>query len=275
MKGVRKISAVGLRILWVILLTVFTQIGGLIYLFSRFVWKSLRLSWWKRQLAFLVLYFLVSFLLVPPLARIFGREPLPMTGSVKPVNVATCVLNRHYVDRGMVQSMKEISHELRKTYPEIAIEYLDANFPFMDGFPLLPHWSHSDGRKVDLAFYYQDKKSKKFVIENASWIGYGVFENPVGDEVNTGDMCEKNGYWQYNLLGLLPSRYDLEVEPDRTSALVELLAKTSEVEKIFIEPHLKERWGLSHISKIRFHGCHAVSHADHIHIQVRTPKFDL
>jgi len=39
------------------------------------------------------------------------------------------------------------------------------------------------------------------------------------------------------------------------------------VKKIFLEPHLKQRMGLTH-PKIRFHGCHSVRHDDHIHIEI-------
>ncbi|MFT5619364.1 MAG: hypothetical protein ACI85I_002607, partial [Arenicella sp.] len=38
--------------------------------------------------------------------------------------------------------------------------------------------------------------------------------------------------------------------------------------KVFIEPHLKTRLGLENYSKIRFHGCQAVRHDDHIHVQL-------
>lgn len=44
---------------------------------------------------------------------------------------------------------------MQQTEPQIRISYLDANFPFKDGFPLLPHLSHDDGRKVDIAFMYR------------------------------------------------------------------------------------------------------------------------
>ena len=40
------------------------------------------------------------------------------------------------------------------------------------------------------------------------------------------------------------------------------------IKKIFIEPHLKTRWGLKNYQKIRYHGCHAVRHDDHIHVQL-------
>jgi len=38
--------------------------------------------------------------------------------------------------------------------------------------------------------------------------------------------------------------------------------------KVFVEPHLKTRMKLVD-SKIRFHGCGAVRHDDHIHIQLK------
>jgi murein endopeptidase len=53
-----------------------------------------------------------------------------------------------------------------------------------------------------------------------------------------------------------------------TKLLVEVLLKFDNMEKIFIEPHLKSRLGLTN-SKIRYHGCGAVRHDDHIHIQVK------
>jgi murein endopeptidase len=49
--------------------------------------------------------------------------------------------------------------------------------------------------------------------------------------------------------------------------LVEILASEKSIGKIFIEPHLKTRLKLT-TPKIRFHGCRAVRHDDHIHVQL-------
>jgi hypothetical protein len=49
---------------------------------------------------------------------------------------------------------------------------------------------------------------------------------------------------------------------------MELLAAEPEVSKIFIEPHLLKRMGISN-PKFRYHGCHTVSHDDHLHVEVR------
>jgi hypothetical protein len=54
----------------------------------------------------------------------------------------------------------------------------------------------------------------------------------------------------------------------RTKALVNMFVSEYEIGKIFIEPHLKTRLKLTS-DKIRFHGCQAVRHDDHIHVQLR------
>ena len=54
----------------------------------------------------------------------------------------------------------------------------------------------------------------------------------------------------------------------RTKELVILFASNPAIEKIFIEPHLKERLKLNS-EKIRFHGCQAVRHDDHLHVQLK------
>jgi len=53
-----------------------------------------------------------------------------------------------------------------------------------------------------------------------------------------------------------------------TKLLLERIIEFHPIEKIFIEPHLKQRLNLDH-PKIRYHGCGAVRHDDHIHIQVK------
>jgi len=50
--------------------------------------------------------------------------------------------------------------------------------------------------------------------------------------------------------------------------LIATLSKHPDTGKIFIEPHLKSRLGFANDSKVRFHGCAAVRHDDHIHIEL-------
>lgn len=50
--------------------------------------------------------------------------------------------------------------------------------------------------------------------------------------------------------------------------LVAAFARRRAIGKLFLEPHLKSRWRLGAYDKIRFHGCKAVRHDDHLHIQL-------
>ncbi|MDO1446527.1 hypothetical protein Q0590_09720 [Rhodocytophaga aerolata] len=170
-------------------------------------------------------------------------------------------------------SLLEVAEEIRKKYPGTIISYLDANFPFLDGFPLMPHLSHYDGKKVDLAFMYADARNGGYVPGQApSPIGYGVCEEPTGNEKNMPQICENKGYWQYSLLPKLISPYvktNLKLDPDRTRDLIRFASGNKRISKIFLEPHLIKRMHLEGLNKIRFHGCQAVRHDDHVHLQVK------
>ena len=62
---------------------------------------------------------------------------------------------------------------------------------------------------------------------------------------------------------------DLELDKEKTIILIQQLLSISNSEKLFIEPHLKQTLGFNNNSKIRFHGCQAVRHDDHIHFQIQ------
>jgi hypothetical protein len=150
------------------------------------------------------------------------------------------------------------------------VNYLDANFPFINGFPLVPHLSHNDGKKLDLAFCYKDKATLTATNKAPSPIGYGICEEPTPAEKNTAEFCAEHGYWQYSFLkNVMPQsrKNDFVFYGEKTKWLVELFCQDNRIGKIFIEPHLKLRLQLTN-SKIRFHGCRAVRHDDHIHVQL-------
>jgi hypothetical protein len=156
------------------------------------------------------------------------------------------------------------SHRLSK---DQFIIFLDAGFPFMDGFPIFPHLGHRDGRKIDLCFQYLDNKSGKYSAGAPSVLGYGVYEKPLPNEVDQINQCVKAGYWQYD-----PTRYwftssntKKKFSAELTKDLIESLI-SSNAKKIFIEPYLKQRLSLTQ-SEIRFHGCRAVRHDDHLHVE--------
>lgn len=267
----------------ILLLTLFTQTGGIILLlclpsFSiinhhiknniiRFVIKST---------SFALVYILISFAVVPIIAAKFGRVPLPVkvndANAIQPLNILTYLLNRHYLRPQLKETAIRVSDQLNKTYPGSVVCYLDANFPFANGFPLIPHLSHNDGKKLDLAFFYKDAKTGEEINRNVpSGIGYGICELARPGEVNMPLMCEKQGYWQYSFLQkIVPqqAKDKMVFDEKRTKKLLQLLTKNRSIGKIFLEPHLKQRMGLQTYTKIRFHGCQAVRHDDHIHIQL-------
>lgn len=160
---------------------------------------------------------------------------------------------------------------MNEKYPGTTINYLDAGFPFLNGFPLIPHLSHNDGKKLDIAFCYSNSKTGAQTNEVPSFIGYGISEEPITGEVNTAEECDIKGFWQYSFMKkIIPqgNKLNFTFDSKRTKDLVLLFAENAEVGKIFIEPHLKVRLNLNS-DKIRFHGCRAVRHDDHIHIQLK------
>jgi hypothetical protein len=275
-----RLLKVTLTIILFCLLTVLTQVGGLVYLVSILTckwtdkWTSKNyLKATYRLTSFLTLYFLTTFLIVPAIAKPLGRVPLPLTETnhLQPLNMLTCFLNRNYVTPDLYKTALDIAGQMNNNFPGTTVNYLDANFPFVDKFPLIPHLSHNDGKKIDLSFCYRDTKTGETTNECPSFIGYGICEEPLPNEKNTADFCTDKGYWQYSFMTKIISqdnKQDFTFDSDKTRELVNLFATQPTIGKIFIEPHLKTRLNLTS-DKIRFHGCQAVRHDDHIHIQLK------
>ncbi|MGL5011317.1 MAG: hypothetical protein ACRC6I_15670, partial [Paracoccaceae bacterium] len=72
---------------------------------------------------------------------------------------------------------------------------------------------------------------------------------------------------RWSLAWLQPLWPDRPLDVPRTAALVTQLTQDSRVAKIFVEPPLATRLSLAH-PKIRFQGCRAARHDDHLHIQL-------
>lgn len=260
------------------LLTLITQVGGLIYILSVSLHPIINRTTCtppKRRLlkagTFIILYSLCTAFLIPLLARQTGRVPLPVfsNGYVKPLNLIYPLLNRHYVRPVLRNAVNNVAHQIQKLNPGTEVRYLDGGFPFIKGFPLLPHLSHNDGKKLDLAFYYKDRNGIQ-INTSPSAIGYGACEKPHNNEPDTPLRCSQRGYWQYNIVKTLvgwSTSKSMTLDEARTRQLIILLTKSPTVGKIFIEPHLVQRLKLTN-NKIRFHGCQAVRHDDHIHIQL-------
>lgn len=176
--------------------------------------------------------------------------------------------NRNYVKPEINRIIHEVSIDLNKKFPGVKLVYLDANFPFFDGFPLLPHLSHNDGKKLDLSLLYE--REGKVTTDKPSRSGYGIYEPPLPSEENQAEKCANAGYLQYDFpkyLSLGKINRDLEFSEKGTRYLLQQLVNQPKISKIFIEPHLKTRLGATS-PKIRYHGCRAVRHDDHIHFQI-------
>jgi len=222
---------------------------------------------WKKLLLSFTLYFISTLLIIPQIASIFGRVPVQHTEDIIPATWFTVLTNRNYVRPAVNKILLETAKKIK---PQgIKVIYLDANFPFMNGFPLLPHLSHNDGRKLDLALVYENKKGI-IIPAKKSRTGYGVYVNPKAGEVDQLQKCKKAGYYQYDYskyFSLGAVNQELVFSEKGTKILVKRLLEHSDIQKIFIEPHLKSRLGLTD-DRIRFHGCRAVRHDDHIHLQI-------
>lgn len=247
------------HILIITFLTALTQVGGFVWIITIILSKT---KDWKKRYVFPIIYLVFNILLVPSVAPIFGREKLPVfSNSLTPKNWFYPLAFRNYVN----PELKNILLKSAKT-SGIKITYLDANFPFYDGFPLLPHLSHNDGRKIDLSFMYLNKEGHP-TNKKPSFSGYGAFINSNNP---TSKNCINKGYWQYNFTKYLSFGTDKELSFDKSSTkkLIQHLLSHSETQKIFIEPYLKSNLNLQD-SRIRFHGCQAVRHDDHIHLQIK------
>ncbi len=257
------------RIILFFVLTIISQIGGVIYLLSLFISKKWNKNFkFKKLLIFSSLYLVVTFVFVPMISPIFGREKIKNSDKINSTNFMIILLNRNYVKPELNELLSDVATELKGT--NIEIHYLDANFPFINKFPLLPHFSHNDGKKIDLSLIYE-KEDGKITNQQKSVSGYGVFEEPKSNEYNQIEKCKKNGYFQYDYPKYLTFgkiNKDLVFSEKATKILITKILKNKSLEEIFIEPHLKYRLNLND-NKIRYHGCRAVRHDDHIHIQIK------
>ncbi|KAF5887713.1 MULTISPECIES: hypothetical protein [Rhizobium] len=264
-----------LHALIVLILTLLTQIGGIAYLVALAASRAWGLRRFLAKLAIFLLCYAGATFAAGLAAPIFGRVRLScVAGATDRLVVRSpiyCLLNRNYVTPELRDLAKALAAHMDKEFPGTVTVALDANFPFMNGFPLLPHLSHADGKKLDFAYYYKNEDGAFLNGATRSPIGYFAFEQPApGDE----RPCEGRNDWlttRWDFDALQPLFPAYWIEEQRTSAAIGWL--TSEgvtrfgLQKIFIEPHLKNALGIAD-SHIRFQGCRAARHDDHIHIQV-------
>jgi len=253
-----------LHVIWIIVLTIFTQVGGIIWILSIVLSRKFKL---KQLYIFPLIYLLFNVLIIPPIAKTFGREPLPVFNDhLRPRNWVYPLMFRNYVNQDLKNLLWDASVQLKEK--DIRITYLDANYPFIDNFPIIPHISHGDGKKIDISFNYLDKSGNP-TNKKPSSTGYGIYV--LGDQNITERSCFEKGHWQYDLtkymtLGKINT---LELDIESTRQLIRELVSNPKTENIFIEPQLKYILQLGSESKVGFHGCQAVRHDDHLHLQIK------
>lgn len=269
-----KINTIG-RILFVLVATVVSQVGGITYLlYLSFIKKriSFRNKWITRTArlaAFFTLHWLIVIGLVPQAAKLFDKEPLPFSSDkLKCSNWVSWMCCRNYVKKGVTAELNNIVEATRLATHrfDLQVVYLDAGFPLLNKCQLLPHLSHIDGRQVDLAFCYMEPSDGYQSGKIPNYLGYGMYDEPTEHEVNTAIRCAEDGRWWYGALGWITVWWDddLVTDDQMTQELLRSIEKSPSVRRIFLEPHLKSRWHLG--EKVRFHGCHAVRHDDHVHV---------
>ncbi len=261
-----------IKVFLFIALTIITQIGGIVFLCALMLsnHRYLGSKFWSRICYFVLLYLLATFVIAPLLAPYFGRVKIEHTEHLAAHSFFYQLANRNYVKPQLNKALGQMASSFASQHPNIKIIYLDANFPFWDGFPLLPHLSHDDGKKIDLTFIYEDENNK-MTNKKPGRSGYGIYVQARPTEFDQHALCKKKGYWQYDFTKFLSLgvRYNkLKLSASATRNLAQHIVQNPSVEKIFIEPHLKKRLNLND-PKIRFHGCGAVRHDDHIHLQIK------
>lgn len=237
-----------------LVITLITQIGGIAWLGA--------LPFKRRFLAFVLLYTALTIATIW-IAPLFGRVALSCMdrGPLQVQSWMYCALNRNYVTPELAAVLTDTADAIDRQFPDSVTLVLDANFPFLDGFPLLPHLSHDDGEKADLAFFYRND-GKYIAGATRSPIGFFAFEEGPTQCPDVWPTLR----WDLDRLQPLWQQYETDIP--RNAAILNVLASDTRVGKIFIEPHLQSRFGVSH-PKIRFQGCRAARHDDHIHFQLK------
>ena len=237
----------------IIALTLLTQVGGLAWLIA--------CLFRHRLAAFAALYaaFSIATVHVAPLT---GRVALSCfdTGPLQVQSWTYCALNRVYVTPELRDLLHDTAAQMDQQFPGTQTLVLDAGFPCFTGFPLIPHLSHDDGEKVDLALDYRDATGY-LPGATRSPLGYFAFEQGPTD-------CPPA--WptlRWDLDALQPLWRDLALDLDRTAALLRILADDPRIGRVLVEPHLVQTLNATH-PNIRFQGCRAARHDDHIHLQL-------
>ncbi len=233
----------------------------------------------RRRAVFLpafAVFYVAGTMLAHVAAPSFGRVPLPCRpgNSGYTQSILYCALNRNYASPRAAALFAALAQHMEGAFPGTKTLALDANFPFLKGFPLLPHLSHDDGEKIDIALYYTDDQGNYLPGDTRSPVGYFAFEQPMTGATNP---CGERSRiatlrWDMSWLQRFFPQYRLDQARTREALVwLDQAGPALGLEKIFVEPHLAARL-VVHGSAVRFQGCRAARHDDHIHFQTKADE---
>ena len=183
-------------------------------------------------------------------------------GALRPNGVLNCVDERNYVTPPALAALQQAAQTVRTAYPGAAVRYMEASWA-SGKRPMPPHLSHGDGREVDLALYYETARGSPLGrTPTLDPLGYGAFEPP---RTEAERVC-KDGALGANDAPDPPKTRAWRLDETRTRLLLKTLTADPRVRRVFIEPHLKARLGFGGDDKVRFAGCQAARHDDHLHV---------
>lgn len=194
-----------------------------------------------------------------------GLVTLPCDGStpLEPTRPRYCRDNRHFVTPAAREALITTARTMDRRYPGEVLRFMDASGP--EGRkPFPPHLSHGDGRQIDLGLYYTDRAGNplRAFPDTSAHGGYWPAEPPAQGETpacpgGRSGRAEKPDP---------PADRAWRLDENRTKALLETLIADARVRRVLIEPHLERRLGLWGHPKLRFAGCQAARHDDHLHV---------
>ena len=260
-------------IITTIFLTLFTQVGGLI-IWPFWHWalgdtsqiEDKSFSTLKSIGKLFGIYFFVSLLVVPLIANQTGRQRLPLYATTElplgPQTILFPLLNRTYVRHHAHRTFVNAVQNAVKQEPDMVVRYLDAGFPF-PFIPLLPHLSHSDGQRIDVAFQFEQEGD--YVDRARSPIGYWGY----AQESKERCVDHNNKYpillrWDFKWLQPLLPDLDLDITKNKT--LFTALAKDKQVCTILLEPTLHKAL---EAPKLLGNSCDVARHDDHFHVTIK------
>lgn len=194
--------------------------------------------------------------------------PLPCAeaGSLRPADPVHCAKGRHYVTPDAREALLRAADRVARERPGTVVRYMEASW--LQGVrPMPPHRSHGDGRQVDLAVFYEDRTGRPLDRPPPSpsprlLRGYGAYEPPRHEAERVCAGSPASGPDP-------PATRGWRLDAARTQALIDALLAERRVRRIFLEPHLKRRLGYGGEPRIRFAGCAAARHDDHVHTDFR------